>query len=443
VAVVAAVVLCAAGGLAARAVGPTVVSSPAGYAEAPVLGVDGRGDQVVAWTDYRVVPSDGDLAEFAVMTASRAMGQHGWGSPKRISGWDEEGDGPVLAISSSGAAVLAWTASVRVRGVRGNVSVIEATTRASAGARWRAPVRVATSMVGNPVVGIDDRGAVTAAWSFYRRAGSWIEYTTASAATGVWTQPRALSHEDGTNVQLAVNDRGDTLVSWQRQVGQTNVPHALPIIHYAQIAQFRPAHGHWQQPLVLARYSQGQASPGAEVWAPTTPGVVLDAHGGATVMWISTHGAYVVHHSAGAARWTPAHLLATDPIAPVLGTDANGALTVARSTRNGKLLTTTSNDGVSWSPPTPVPHATNVFIAWLSVGARGNAILTWAGPSNRVLVSTRSSANASWTPPATIGKGGFPQAALDRAGTAAIVWPRTLSPKVFAAVIQATTYPAR
>jgi hypothetical protein len=404
-----------------------------------VLGVDPRGDQVVAWTDYRV---NAGLAEFAAMTASRRAGQHGWSSPQRISGWDEEGDGPVLAVSSSGAAVLAWTASVRATSGR-LVSVIEAMTRASAGVAWRPPVRVATSLVGSPVVGIDGRGDVMAAWSFYRSSGSWVLYTTASAASGVWAQPRVLSHREGENVQLAVNDRGETLVSWQRKVGQTQIPHALPIIHYEQIAQLRSAGGHWQPPVVVARYSQGQVSGGGNIWAPSTADLALDAHGGATLMWVSNPGAWVTHRSAGAASWAPAHLIAADPIGPVLGTDAGGAVTVAWSTRNGRLLTTTSNDGLSWSTPTVVPHATNVFITWLSVGARGNAILTWSGPGDRVLVSTRHDSSAGWTPPAAVGNGGFPQAGIDRAGTAAIVWPRVRSPHAFAAVIEATTYPVR
>jgi hypothetical protein len=414
------------------------VSSSTEYAEAPALGVDGRGDQVVAWMDYRV----NGFAEFAVMTASRAAGRHGWSSPQRISAWDEEGTGPVLAVSSSGAAVLAWTSAVRVRSGR-LVSVIEATTRASAGAAWRLPVRLATSMVGSPVVGIDHRGDVTAAWSFYRPSGSWVLYATASAASGVWAQPRVLSRQDGENVELAVNDRDETLLSWQRRVGETSVPHALPIIHYEQIAQFRSTRGRWQPPVVVARYSQGQASPGGNIWAPSTPDLALDARGGATLMWVSNPGAWVTHRSAGAANWAPAHLIAAHPIGPVLGTDAGGAVTVAWSTRNGRLLTTTSNDGLSWSTPTVVPHATNIFTTWLSVGAGGNAILTWSGPGDRVLVSTRHDSSPGWTPPAAVGEGGFPQAGIDRAGTAAIVWPRVRSPRAFAAVIEATTYPVR
>jgi hypothetical protein len=255
----------------------------------------------------------------------------------------------------------------------------------------------------------------------------------------------AATGHGGPDPKIAVNSRGDVLVTWQRQIGEKRRRHAVATIHSAQMAAYRPAGRSWQPPASIGELSEPEAMPGGNVWAPSTPSLALDRRGAATVMWQSEDGdgevLEVAHRSASAASWKRAITLTTSPVAPVIGTDANGGLTAVWADQRGRIFYSESADGTHWSQPATVPGAAGAFITWLSVGAHGNAILTWNGAHSRVLASTRSRPGRGWTGPVTIGRGYVPQAALDSAGNAAVVWPRLLGASRFGAVIDTATYP--
>lgn len=411
-----------------------------------MVGVDARGDQVVAWTDYRSVHT---MAEFAVLAATHTVGGR-WSAPRRISGWNELGNGPVVAVNSSGAAVIAWVATVRDRSGSGYSTVVEATTRSAASSGWRRVARVAGSsyFLSGLAVGIDNAGQVTAIWSPLHGLNPPIESATASSATGRWQHPRAVAGwgAGGSSPQLAVNARGQTLVSWQRQVGKVEHPHAPATIQYAETVRYRPARAAWQPAKTVGRLAEQQETGGATFWAPTTPVMALDGRGGATVMWQTTRGdaqaLYIAHRPADAADWKRPDLLAINPVAPVIGADGRGKLTVAWTGRHGRIAVSQSSDGSRWSHAT-VPGSTKAFLVWLSVGHDGNALLTWTAHHRSTHVSIQRRPNGRWTRPAVIAThGGSPQASLDRAGVATIMWPDSFAPR-FAAAIYATTYPTR
>jgi hypothetical protein len=404
----------------------------------PVLGVDGRGDQTVAWTEQR---GTGYGQSFSVITASRRAGERHWSRPSRISDASEDPVEPALAVNASGAAVVAWIEVVPKPS--GFVSVIEARTRTAASRRWGRTVRVARdrgSLEGLQV-GIDAHGEVTAVWS-----GSPVMSATGTTVTGRWHGARRVG-QLGVGVlpaQLAVNSRGDAVVVWQRGIRRTGQAPAFTI-HYAEKARYRTAGGSWGRTFTLGRLSEPEYV-GANIWSPPTPNLTLDDHGDVTVMWQTIHrtgsALLVAHRTVPGHQWTHAHVLALNASVPVIGGDARGDVTVAWTAKRGRLFVTTSRNGVSWSHPAAVPHANDVPILWLSVGRRGNAILTWSSSPATIFVSVRRRAGGRWTRPSLIGHGVFPQSGLARTGRAAIIWLHLRRPQPVD-VIDATTYPTR
>ena len=415
-------------------------------AEMPVLGVDARGDQTLAWTEQRGNQSG---QYFSVMTATRRTEGH-WSVPVGISAWSEDPVEPVVAVEPSGAAVIAWIEVVR--GTTGFVSVVEARTRANASSRWRRTARVASfpGSLSGLQLGIDNRGRVTAIWNTYRGARSILRCATGDAMSGRWHKARTLGRtgSGGVSPQLAVNSRGDVLVAWQEQVGRTIRPHAPSTLHLLETVRYRPAGGAWGPPVAVGRLSEPEYLPGGNIWAPTPPNVALDDQGGATVVWLSPRSTglvlLVAHRRPGSLHWSRTRVPAVKSSGPVIGTDGAGALTIAFSGQHGMLMVTRSRDGVNWSRPAAVHGATSGYTPWLSVGQRGNAILTWFASHTRIFVSVRRRADGRWSLPTLIGHGVFPQAALDRAGIAALVWPRTRHRSAgWVTVLDAMTYPTR
>ncbi len=411
-----------------------------------MLAVDQQGDATAVWGDYRAT---GVHPEFSIVTATRRAGSGSWSAPAVVSGVSQGPDEPVLALAGSGAGVIAWTELVPT--VRRHVyaTVLEATTRPSASAPWTAPAAVSSlrGTAASPQVAIDATGEATAVWNVGFAENAPIESASVRTSTGAWSKPQKLSvsGQGGLRPQLAINARGDGLVAWPRPIGRTNHRNYQPTIHYAEMASYRPAGRAWQAPLRIGRLSELLPSPGTDVWGPATPSLVLDARGAATVTWQSMHGTgqilYVAHRPVSAKRWQSVTALTTNPIAPVIATDAEGGLTVAWTDQPGRILFTSSQNGTRWSRSVPIPDTTGAFLTWLSVGPKKKAILTWRGPHAQVLVSTRRTRRAAWTHPRAVGRGGFPQAALDAQGTATIIWPKLLPRPQFGATIQATTYP--
>lgn len=430
--------------------GAVAISGAAQYAMSPVVAVDRRGDQTVVWTDYRV---RSQLAEFAVMTASRRVGGRGWSAPENVSGWRTSIDGEALALDASGGGVIAWVAPVRTR--HGERTALIAMTRRSGSAGWGRAVPVATgrSYLAGVSAGIDSGGRVTVIWSVDRTAGSYeqrvnppIYDASATLRAERWSKPGLLASQGGINSQLAVNGRGDTVVTWQRQVGRVSNPDGGGVVvPYLQMARYRPASGTWHPAVIVARFPQPTPAIGANEWAPTPQTTALDPHGGASITWASYKGSsdtvFVAHRSASAPAWKRSRLWTGQSSTPELAADGTGAVTVAWTTEKDTMIEAKSNHGESWTTPQQVPGVSHALIAWLSVDPRGEAIVTWSAPHSRVLAITQPQATGRWTHPTVIGQGYFPQAAIDGRGQAAIVWPSHPRHK-FAQRIYATTYPA-
>jgi hypothetical protein len=412
-------------------------------AETPVLGVDARGNQTVAWTEQR---GTGYGQSFSVITATRRAGERHWSRPTRISDVSQDPLSPALAVNASGAAVVAWIEVIPKPS--GFVSVIMARTRPAASSRWGGVVRVARfgGSVEGLQLGIDTHGDVTAVWSDHGTASSPVMSATGTSATGRWHRARRVG-QLGVGAllpQLAVDGRGDAVVVWQRGIRRTGQGPAFTI-HYSEKARYRTAGGPWGRTFTLGRLSEPEYV-GANIWSPPTPNLTLDDQGDVTVMWQTIRrigsALLVAHRDAAAGRWSHPHLLTVNASAPVIGSDARGDVTVAWTAKHGRVFVARSRNGFSWSHPATVPHTADVPILWLSVGQRGNAILTWYSSPATIFVSVRRRAAGRWTRPTIIGHGVFPQAALARTGSAAIIWLQLRRPQLID-VIDAATYPAR
>ena len=426
------------------------VSPASGYAENPVVAVDRNGDRTAAWTDY---VARGDTVLFGVATATRRAGATGWGKAVTVAEPNDGSDTPELALAPSGAGVIVWTQAGVGRGHRLR-SMLRATTRPSADAAWRAPVTISAhaASVLQFAVGIDAGGEITLAWtSADGGANARITFAGANALTGRWRSPQTLvgAARGGSDLRLAVNGDGEALIAWSRQVGETHPRHALPTIRSVQMTSYRATVGGWQRPLGVGRASEQEELPGGEIWAPTTPTIALDPAGGATVTWLTTGpGAAqildVAHRPGGSTTWEQPVALTkqADLFGWDVGADAHGDLTVVWGDYRGRLRERVSDDGRGWSAPSVI-EGKDAGLPYLVVGPGGGALLTWS-TSRRVFVSDRAGPAAGWSRPVAVeeGSGYFPQAALDGAGHATVLWPQRAARGHFGQVIYATSFPA-
>jgi len=441
-------------GAAATAAGgwslPVRLSAP-GLPQAPLIAEDSAGDQTAAWT----LEEPTEMEQFVVMSATRPAGSRAWSKPAAVSDLNAQPDSAQLAVAPSGAAVLAWSEFVREgrRGHRKLVEAIEARVSSSATAPWRPPAQISPrgQNTGEFAIGIDDRGRPVAVWTAGVAVNGPIESARGSTASGRWGAAKrvATAQLGGSALELAINAGGDAIATWQHQGPVPKRTGSLtPVVTYTVIAAERRAGQGWQRPLRIGRFAEPLPQPGGNIWGPATQQVTLDPDGDAMVAWSAPVSAKQLiefsYRPADAPVWQPAVLLSSHAVGPVIATDASGNVTATWLDARNRVVTATrpAGDGTAFSPPSIVPRSAGAQLSWLSVNAHGDAVIAWLGEHGREFVSSRSGPGGSWGEPATIGSGGFPQAALNNRGDIAVIWQRLLSPRSGDA-IEVAAYNAR
>ncbi len=193
----------------------------------------------------------------------------------------------------------------------------------------------------------------------------------------------------------------------------------------------RQAGAGWGAPVVIGAPDEPGLL-GSEIWSPATQQVTLDARDDATVVWNSEktgRAQYALRFGVNAG-WQAARPLASESL-PELAVDASGIVTAVwtgGSTAAGPVVVATRGARArGWSAPRVIPGSGRAWLPWLSVNDSGRTVVVWndLGGSERVV--TRTGSRGAWTAPVSIGRGGFPQAAVDRHGDAAVIWQRVLS----------------
>jgi hypothetical protein len=219
---------------------------------------DKAGNAVVIWTD-----------DAGMHAAARPAGRRRFGHAQVIS--QQQAD-PQVTVGSTGAATAAW--AFESHGAW-RVSASAART----GTAFGSTVSLKIPGLGNakPVIGVDARSAVTAAWSDDGRV-----MAATCGASGHCGQPKALSRagEDATDPRVAVAADGTAVVAWRSPDG---ISAALRHGHSAfgrpgRLAELDP--GDKTMDLAVA---VGPADDAAAVW-------VIDSDAGESVHAALRHG---------------------------------------------------------------------------------------------------------------------------------------------------------
>jgi hypothetical protein len=200
----------------------------------PQVGIDARGDAVIAWE-----ASDATGTQMEV--ASKPAASRRWRVPVDLGNASPDPSGLQLAISASGRAAVVWERRVAARlavvAVLGSVS----------GGRWRKPIRLASwrqkleplepircarppkiacskivrrrlPPAAGPRIALDARGDAVAVWVRASDAnhGSVIQAAINPAGSRRWREPATLSGTVASEPLVAFAGQGEAVVVWRR-----------------------------------------------------------------------------------------------------------------------------------------------------------------------------------------------------------------------------------
>lgn len=203
---------------------------------------DRSGNAVVIWTD-----------EAGMHAAARPAGQSRFGRAQVISQTQAD---PQVTVGASGAATAAWAGESH-----GSWWVGTAAARKGASFRSAVALRIPGLGKSKPVIGVDGRSAVTAAWS---DDGKVMAAT--CGVSGRCGRAKALSRsgENATDPRVAVAPDGTAVVAWRSPAGVS--------------AALRRGHGTFGSPGRLAALDKGQKA--------TDLAVAVGPGGDAAALWL-------------------------------------------------------------------------------------------------------------------------------------------------------------
>jgi hypothetical protein len=275
----------------------------------PRLAVNGAGEWILAWNQWRATP------HYGVAVAQRASSSVPWEMPA-----DQDdvlslpiyfSNAPVIALNDAGQGIITWYQSLGgalrafVSERRGPGEHFARVTEADILSPDGAPVDSDPIAAVKPAIAAD--GSAAAAWAQENGRGDILVYLATRDASGAWTRPGGLDDAFGLapgharGVQIAFGPRGDLYVVWYQDTGAGDAVYA---------ARRRPD-GTWAED---GRHPIRLSTSGAEALLPR---VAVGPGGSALVVWSERDGAgplRVMARRAGPAvePWSPIERLSPD-----------------------------------------------------------------------------------------------------------------------------------
>ena len=184
---------------------PLQVSPQGEWASGGEVAFDGQGQATVVWSNntHEIVQGRTWIAPTNTWTESEQIST------------DTPWSGPLIAVSPSGRAIVAWSAH------RGFDYVVHASIRPSRGAAWGPEQALSTQ--GNASVSdivIDPSGQAIVMWDRFLSTIDYLEVATLPAGSLVWGPPETLSSPgtSGHNGKVDIASDGTAFAAWQRDV---------------------------------------------------------------------------------------------------------------------------------------------------------------------------------------------------------------------------------
>jgi hypothetical protein len=332
-----------------------------------------------------------------------------WSAPVTIAAG---GTDAAVALAANGRAVVVW------HGGTATAPLLQASTEATPGGAWSAPVTIGALNAGAqaPLIGIDGSGNAVVAWTGATSPKTPGSIFTASLpAGGTWTAVKTLATGAGSVLRLVVNSTGSAITAWATDneiiadsgtilggfaapvnIGPALGYHDLPRVPFAALnnagqavvaytpqsaigmVATRSANGTWAGPAALPCGSAGAtAIDGTGDIAVLCEGSTTNAQGQPVTTLEATR------RPAGASTWNTPVLLTSDSVSSEsIAADAAGTFTAAWTD-----LSTVNDMGVEavdavTSPPGAGFGATTTFPVTLLDNfdlniAPGQATLVW------------------------------------------------------------------
>lgn len=339
------------------------------------------GETVVAWTAPR---EDGS----GVVKVAVGSGDGSFGAPQTVSrgnAWSVDNERVSrVAINAAGDAVVGWK---RWYAEGYEKSRVEVALR-EAGGTFGTPLAISPKgeIEYGPVVAIDRRGGVVAAWTRYRgrRGGKFVMEVAIRPPGGRFGPVRQISRGglEGAGPVLAMNARGDAVVLWERNPRWKKVDPGIEAIRIE--AAFRPAGGSFPH--------RGRAISGPRAFTLDDPVAAIDSRGNVVAAWTRGVGDNFNYletsfRPAGGRFPGAGTVLARsanyDAQALAMDDAGNAYLAWARYDERSdteSLLATTRPFGGTFAKPTTVqrPFDFSSFHAQeVAAGGAGHAIVVW------------------------------------------------------------------
>jgi hypothetical protein len=225
---------------------PVVVSS-VGYPGAPLIGIDGSGNAIIAY----VQGATGTIA-----TASLRAGGS-WTPVQTLA--TRYGSGLDMAVNSTGSVILTWAA----KGT--GVGVYAASGTVLGG--LAAPVKVGLPPYpgGRTSVALNNAGQAAMVWAM--GAGA-VNVAATRTAAGTWSTPVQLSANEAGPLDVAIDGAGNAIAIYEQYV-LTGGTYITPLY-----ASKLPAGGTWGAPTLLSAPGDSAAGGGRVAADPTGTFVV-------------------------------------------------------------------------------------------------------------------------------------------------------------------------
>ncbi len=354
---------------ATRAAGGSWQSTPTGLASCflfptyPTIASDAAGDAIAVWDC-----SDG--TSVWLDAAYRPAGGSWQPTVQVLTGSDAPWQATV-AMDAQGDAVIAWIRSSEDVSDHQPVYQLASVYR-PAGGSWQPEVDLdadETELIGSPVVAIDSKGDLAAAWLFQNGINEVVQATTRPAGASSWSAITNVSSATGaaTTPRIAMTNAGNTVVAWAQSATSGATIEAADL----------PAGGAWGPPVELS--ASGQAA--------ENPALALDSAGDASAVWDRSNGSNTIVEAAempsGGTWQAPVDLSATGESATnaqVTG-DARGGFTAVWQRSNGTntiIEAARHPQGGGWQPPSDVSAtAQNAEDPALAADAAGDVTAVW------------------------------------------------------------------
>ena len=255
----------------------SAASGPSGI---PSIAMDASGNAVIIWNQsYAAIPS-----HFDIYTSRYSAERDGWSAPEMLSNGTNSAGGYQVVANAAGKVAVIYSQYQRTDGIAGNGDASDIwVATGTTGAGFTTHTKISSSanlFYGQASLAIDTAGDLVAAWIQNNDSGYFDVWTSRQSAAAPWEAPETVANSVTGECyfpEVAIDAGGNALVTWEQQLDTQGQGRQY------LAASRRPAGGPWGLPVEV---SDGTGD-------TYDQHLVVDGSGNATVVWYQVESAAV------------------------------------------------------------------------------------------------------------------------------------------------------